>query len=106
MSEEHKVSNAEVQQRPIIIEVPQRDNNSMGLAGFVLSIVAIFMSCIPFVNWILWLLGLIFSLMGVFKRPRCFAIAGLIISLFWLVMMILLIVGLVSLYSLSEIQKL
>lgn len=53
----------------------------MGTAGFVLSIVGLFLRWIPFVGWLIWLLGAVFSFIGLFKTPRGLAIAGVIISL-------------------------
>lgn len=52
----------------------------MGLAGFILSLVTLVGWMFPFAGFITWLLGLIFSCIGMSKRPRSFAIAGLIIS--------------------------
>ncbi len=65
--------------------------NGLGTAGFVLSIVAIVLSWVPVLGWILWLLGLIFSFVGIFKQPRGLAIAGLVISLIGIIMLVVLI---------------
>lgn len=67
--------------------VPEKNN--LGLAGFILSIVAILLFWLPFINGICWLLGLIFSAIGVFKKPKGLAIAGLVISLIGVVIFIL-----------------
>lgn len=64
--------------------------NGMGTAGFVLSLITLFIGWLPVIGWILWLLGLIFSLIGVFKAPRGLAIAGLVISLLGVVCILLL----------------
>lgn len=75
------------------ITVPQaQEKNGMGIAGFVLAMVALFSSWVPFARWIVWLLGLIFSLIGLGKQPKGFAIAGLIISLIGLALIVLIIV--------------
>lgn len=63
----------------IIREV--RRSNGLGTAGFVLALIGLFVSWIPVVGWIVWLLGLLFSFIGLFKRPRGLAIAGFILSL-------------------------
>ncbi|MGG5600751.1 hypothetical protein ACPDHJ_13250 [Myroides sp. C8-3] len=63
------------------------EKNNIGLTGFILSIVAIVISLVPIVGWLCWLLGLILSIIGVFKKPRGFAIAGLVISLIGLIIM-------------------
>lgn len=61
-------------------QAPQQ-GNGMGVAGFVLSLVAMFTALLPGVNFIVWLLGLIFSCIGLRRKPRGMAIAGLVISL-------------------------
>ena len=63
-------------------------SNGMGVAGFVLALIAAFFGWIPVLGWILWVLGLIFSFVGIFKRPRGLAIAGLVISMIGLVLLL------------------
>lgn len=58
-----------------------RRRNGIGLAGFILSLVSIVFSLVWYVGIVVWFLGLVFSFIGVFKKPRAFAVAGLIISL-------------------------
>ncbi|PXV58475.1 hypothetical protein CLV62_14626 [Dysgonomonas alginatilytica] len=72
-----------------------RQTNGIGTAGFVLALIALFLSWIPFLSWLLWVLGLIFSIVGVFKQPRGLAIAGLVISLLC-VILILLVAGAIA----------
>lgn len=67
-------------------EVKQK--NGIGTAGFILSIVAIVLCWVPVLNWILWFLGALFSIIGVFKKPKGLAIAGLIISFILLIILI------------------
>ena len=75
------------------ITAPQaQEKNGMGITGFVLAMVALFSSWVPFARWIVWLLGLIFSLIGLGKQPKGFAIAGLIISLIGLALIVMIIV--------------
>lgn len=77
-------------QRPYM--VVEKKTNGMGTAGFVLSLVAIFFGCFaPLASCILWLLGLIFSFIGVFRRPRGLAIAGLVISLIGIILILVFI---------------
>lgn len=52
----------------------------MGVAGFVLALIGLFLFWVPVFNWILWLLGLIFSIIGVTRKPKGLAIAGIAIS--------------------------
>ena len=60
---------------------PVRRRNGIGTAGLVLSIIGMALFWVPVVNVILWFLGFLFSFIGVFKRPRGKAIAGLVISI-------------------------
>ena len=67
------------------------ETGSGELPGFVLALLALLGCWIPVLNWILWLLGFIFSFIGIFKSPRGLAIAGLCISLVDLIPLILLL---------------
>jgi hypothetical protein len=77
-------------------------SNGFGRAGLTLSIIALCLGWVPFIGWILWLLGFIFSFIGIFKSPRGTAIAGMIISLVG-VMTILIVTGLFVDSSLMDI---
>lgn len=79
--------NTNYQQVPPPFQRPVEKNN-IGLTGFILSIVAIVISLVPIIGWLCWLLGLILSIVGLFKKPKGFAIAGLIISLIGFIIMI------------------
>jgi hypothetical protein len=68
-------------QTVIIQQGPVQPKNGIGTAGFVLALIALCFCWVPVLDWILWLLGLIFSFIGVFKQPKGLAIAGLAISL-------------------------
>ena len=110
-NQENYVESTEVQQEETVstpvnatyqnfqppIQQPVEKNN-IGLTGFILSIVAIVISLVPIVGWLCWLLGLILSIIGLFKKPRGFAIAGLIISLigFFIMFILLGILGLAT----------
>jgi hypothetical protein len=77
----------------------RRDSgNSMGTAGFILSLVGLF-TC-----GVLSLVGLIFSIIGLKREPRGLALAGFIVGilsvLLWLIWF--LIYGYVLLHGLSE----
>ena len=56
-----------------------------------ISLVALFASVLPVARWIVWVLGLIFSIIGLSKKPRGFAVAGLIISGVSLLLILLLL---------------
>lgn len=75
------------QEQKIVIE--QKQSNPLGITGFILSICSLItLICMPFLNIlflilisIIGVLSFIFSLIGLFKQPKGFAIAGLIISI-------------------------
>lgn len=71
------------QQPQVQVVVNNKKGNGMGVAGFVLAILGIVFCWVPILNWILWLLGLVFSFIGVFRAPRGLAIAGLVLSFFF-----------------------
>ena len=56
----------------------------------MLSILGLVLCWIPIANVILWFLGFLFSFIGMFKRPKGKAIAGLVISIVCLVVLIVL----------------
>ena len=74
--------------KTIIINQVQKKSNGIGTAGFVLALIALFFGWIPFLGWIIWLLGLVFSFVGIFKSPRGLSIAGLIISFIGIIILI------------------
>ncbi|SHG56178.1 hypothetical protein SAMN05444483_11641 [Salegentibacter echinorum] len=78
----------------IIMQPGQNESNGTGTAGFVLALIALFLGWIPFLGWILWLLGLILSFVGLFNKPNGLAIAGLVISLIGVILLIFLFAGL------------
>jgi len=72
----------------VIINQTEKKSNGIGVAGFVLALIAIFLGWVPVLGWLLWLLGLIFSFIGVFKTPKGLAIAGLVISLIGIILLL------------------
>ncbi len=58
-----------------------KKNKNAGLIGFTFALLGLFLGWIPVIGFIIWLLGLIYSIIGLFKNPDGFAKAGLIISL-------------------------
>ena len=79
----------EQSKQTIIINQQPARSNGVGVAGFVLALIALFFGWVPVLGWILWLLGLILSACGLFKAPRGLAIAGLIISLIGVILLLL-----------------
>lgn len=78
---------------------PQRETNSMGTAGFVLSIITVIIGWLPYFGWAIWLMAVVFSCIGMSRRPRGLAIAGLIITMALPLLLIILIVIGVLCYS-------
>ncbi len=68
----------------------QHQSNSLGVAGFVTSLVGLIMC-----GGLICPLGLLFSFIALFKRPRGFAVAGFILGLIgsaWIIIAVLFIV--------------
>lgn len=80
---------------------PAKPTNGIGVAGFVLALIGVFLAWVPFLGWVVWLLGLIFSAVGVFKTPKGLSIAGLVISLLDLILLLVVLGGLMTALSLS-----
>ncbi|MDG1875343.1 MAG: DUF4190 domain-containing protein [Mariniblastus sp.] len=59
--------------------LPEKDENPVGLTGFIISVIGLFLCGIPSI------IGLLISAIGLRKAPRGFAIAGLLISFLGLV---------------------
>ena len=91
--EENQNNEQSSQGQTIIINQQQKKSNGLGTAGFVLALIALFLGWVPVLGWILWLLGLIFSFIGVFKKPKGLAIAGLVISLIGIIVLIVISAG-------------
>lgn len=93
--EQEKVEKTEVQNhernQTIIIQQGPPRSNGIGTDGFVLALIGFLFFWVPLVGWIAWLLGLILSACGMFKKPRGLAIAGLVISVFSLIVWVQLV---------------
>ncbi|MDR0582199.1 MAG: hypothetical protein LBG31_04450, partial [Prevotellaceae bacterium] len=72
----------------IIINQSTFQKNGLGTAGFVLALLGLIFFWVPVLNWILWILGVIFSIIGVFKVPRGLSIAGLCISFIGIILIV------------------
>lgn len=74
---------------------PVRQSNGLGIAGFVVSLVALLFCWLPYFNAITALTAVILSAIGLKKLPKGLAIAGLIIgglvliaSIIWIVILV------------------
>jgi hypothetical protein len=102
---EQEQNNARQQTSPnqtfIIQPSEVKKSNGIGTAGFVLSIIALFLSWVPVLGWILWVLGLIFSFVGIFRQPKGLSIAGLVISCIALIVLIIVVGAIATAVGLS-----
>jgi hypothetical protein len=80
----------------IIINQQTFQKNGIGTAGFVLALLGLIFCWVPVLNWILWILGLILSFVGVFKTPKGLSIAGLCISFIGIILMLVVLGALFS----------
>lgn len=71
----------------------KKEVNAMGIAGFILSIIGVLFGWIPLFGNVIWLIGLILSIIGLFKAPKGLAIAGTIISFVSLIFIIIIYIG-------------
>lgn len=69
----------------------------------MLSILALVFCWAPILDFILWVLGAIFSVIGLFKAPRGLAVAGTVISFLGIIVLLLFFGALLSLGSLSAL---
>ena len=72
------------------VQIVDSRSNGIGTAGFVLALLTLFLGWIPLIGWVMWLLGLIFSAMGISKAKKVktgmgLSVAGLVISLIGIV---------------------
>lgn len=74
-----------------VVVVEKAPGNGLGTAGFVLALLGLVFCWVPVLDWILWILGVIFSLIGVFRPRKGLAIAGLVISFIGLIVMVVLL---------------
>ena len=95
--------NSENQGQTIIINGNQNKSNGIGTAGFVLAIIALFLGWIPILGWLVWLTGLVLSFVGIFRKPKGLAIAGLVISLIGIILLIFIFAGLAAFGAASSI---
>lgn len=64
-------------------------NNVMGISGFIVSVISSLLLLVPFVDIILSLIGLILSFKGMKQPANGLAIAGFVISTFYLIISII-----------------
>lgn len=85
----------------IIINQQETKKNSLGTAGFVLALLALLFCWVPVLDFILWILGAIFSVVGIFRILRGLAIAGTVISFIGIIILLTFFGALIGLASMS-----
>ncbi|MDR1034019.1 MAG: hypothetical protein LBL41_04560 [Bifidobacteriaceae bacterium] len=78
------------------IRVIYAEPNKLGIAGFILALIAVFIGAVPVIGWIIWMVGLILSIVGMSRTPKNFAVAGLVLSLVGIVIVLIVDVALWS----------
>ncbi len=73
----------------------------MSITGFIISLLAFMVCWIPLINLVFWLPGLVFSIVGLPRRRRGLAVAGVFISIFTLLFIIIFM----SVYSVAFIYR-
>lgn len=105
---EETINNTEMQQpqqpatqttsQTIIVEHKEDKKNRIGTAGFIIALISLFVDFVPVLGWIVWFLGALFSFIGIFKKPRGLAVAGLILSFIGIIILVA-VVGAIGLFA-------
>lgn len=89
--------------RQVTENVLQTRSNAIGTAGFVLALIAFILCVLPGINWFVCFFGLLLSFIGsfigVFKRPRGLAYAGIVISLIDFIILMEVIAPIASIFA-------
>ncbi|MDO5395251.1 MAG: hypothetical protein Q4F07_04730 [Bacteroidales bacterium] len=62
------------------VVIVEKQSKGMAVAALVLGICAAVLFWVPFLNWILIILGIVFGIVGIVKKQGAMAIVGLILS--------------------------
>ena len=84
--------------------VQKKETNGIAIAGLITSIVALICSPIPLLCWVLWIVVLILSCVGLGKKThKKLAVGGLLISIIdFIVLIVMLFVGVAAVVDASE----
>lgn len=74
-----------------MVGAPRRRFNLIGTLGFIFAVIGSFAKeqWFPWDRYVFWGLGVVFSFIGLFWKPRGVAILGLVWSFIWFVIMYL-----------------
>lgn len=56
-------------------------NNHVALVALFVTIIALILEWVPFLNWTLFAIGFVLSLVALFRKPRSLAVWGLVLSI-------------------------
>lgn len=79
------------------VDVPQ--NNAAGIVGFIFALLGLLLSWAPGANFVVWIIGFLASLIGLFKKPRGLAITGLLLSLIDVILIVVFASAIASLVN-------
>ena len=74
------------------------------MVGFIFAILGALFGWVPIIWWIIWVVWLIASIVGLFKTPRGFAIAGVIISFIWIIIALVFILGIGGIVGIANLM--
>ncbi|MDR2538046.1 MAG: hypothetical protein LBC43_00070 [Bifidobacteriaceae bacterium] len=96
MSDNYSENSSSTPPPPIEVIYVSEEKNSFGTAGFILALAGLIFSWIPYLGWTCWVLGVVFSIIGLFKDPKGLAIAGLVISFIGIIVLMVIFAGLLG----------
>lgn len=85
-------------QTVIVNTVVEKKGNGCGVAGFVLALLSFVLSWTGPVGWVVWFIGALCSFIGLFRKPRVFAIIGFVISFIDLFVLIAVVGALTAIF--------
>jgi hypothetical protein len=68
-----------------MMEEPQKDYSNQAIASLIVGVACVFAWCIPCFGVPISIVGIVFGIMGLKSAKRSFAIAGLVLSILFLV---------------------
>lgn len=75
--------------QPVVVNtIVRKESNGVGVAGFVLAILSVVFSWTGPIGWLVWFLGALLSVIGLFRKPHVWAIIGFVISFIDLIILV------------------
>lgn len=73
----------------VTVDAPR--SNTAGIVGFIFAVLGLLLCWAPVANFIVWFIGFLASIIGLFKKPRGLAITGFLLSLIDVIIIVALI---------------